>query len=415
MRKALFRQEALERQHQRSLGEVVLVASPSAMLLALITGLIAACIIAFAWHGEFTRKAHVNGFLTPEKGLIKVYTPSVGTVLESHITEGKAVTKGDVLLIISTDRDGLDQEQVQGRSIALMQKRRTNLQEELSSQQDIDALKLRILNNNIQRIKEELITIEASIDIQKERLSTAEKTAQRYQELEAKHYVATLQVQQQKDRVLELRSHIKDLERNKLTLKREISALRFEHESIELERTKNKSSIERQIASLEQELAINKSNRHIVITAPADGIVTTILVTPGQQASNQTPILSIIPKQSRLEAQLLVPSRAIGFVETGQSVALRYQAFPHQRFGHYRGVINNVSKTMVTPSEKELPFPVQEPGYLVTVSLDEQSINAYGKALSLQPGMLIDADIHFDRRTIMQWILDPILSKVKGV
>lgn len=415
MRGELFRKEALDHRQQRGLGDVVLITSPSAVYLGLMATLIAVLVVVFAWQGEFTRKAHVNGYLTPEKGLIKVYTPVVGTVIESQISEGRQVTKGDVLLVISTDRNSLDEQQVQGKSIALLEKRRASMQMDLESQQGIDDLKLRVLNNRLLRFKEELAAVGLSIEIQQERLNAAVKMTQRYEELETKHYVTASQVQQQKDVVLELRGRLQDLQRDKLAIEGEITALNLEIATIGLESKQNIAAIERQIHSLEQELTLNESNRHIVITAPTDGMVTTILVEKGQQASLTVPILSIIPNGSVLEAQLLVPSRAIGFVESGQSVAMRYQAFPYQRFGHYRGVINEISKTMVTPAEAELPFPVQEAGYLVTVALDEQVVNAYGKDLSLQPGMLIDADIHFDRRTIIQWILDPLFSLVKGV
>ena len=415
MRQGLFRQEALNHQGQRGLGEVVLVSSPGTVCLSLLAVLIAVLIVVFAWQGEFTRKAHVTGFLVPEKGLIKVYTPAVGTVVDHRAVEGARVAKGDVLLVLSTDREGLDKEQVQGKSIELLQKRLASMRAELESQQDIDRIKSRTLQNRQLRYQQELTAVQSSMQIQQERLAAAEKTARRYGELEVKRYVAAAQVQQQADVVLELRGRWQDLERDKLTLERELAALELERASLDLESGQSRAVIERKINTLEQELTVNESNRHVVITAPSDGVVTTILVEQGQQVSLNMPMFSIIPHDSLLEAQLLVPSRAMGFVEAGQSVALRYQAFPYQRFGHYRGVIHQISKTMVAPAETTFPFPVQEPGYLVTVALEQQDVQAYGKVLSLQPGMLIDADIHFDRRTIIQWVLDPLLSLTKGV
>ena len=58
----------------------------------------------------------------------------------------------------------------------------------------------------------------------------------------------------------------------------------------------------------------------------------------------------ILPADGRIEAELLAPSRAIGFIQTGQAVALSLQAFPYQRFGTVPGKISTVSSTVISPS-----------------------------------------------------------------
>jgi len=121
-------------------------------------------------------------------------------------------------------------------------------------------------------------------------------------------------------------------------------------------------------------------------------------------------LLTILPAQAELEAQLLVPSRAIGFIEAGQSVALRYQAFPYQRFGSAHGRVKAIDKTLISPGETTLPVSLDEPVYRVTVALSEQSIKAYRQQLNLQSGMLLDADVWLDRRRIIQWVFDPLFS-----
>jgi membrane fusion protein len=53
---------------------------------------------------------------------------------------------------------------------------------------------------------------------------------------------------------------------------------------------------------------------------------------------------------------------------------------------------------------------LQEPVFRVRVSLDRESISAYNETVSLQPGMLLSADIVFDRRSLLQWLFDPIYA-----
>jgi membrane fusion protein len=117
---------------------------------------------------------------------------------------------------------------------------------------------------------------------------------------------------------------------------------------------------------------------------------------------------------STLKAELLVPSRAIGFVRVGQPVSIRYDAFPYQNFGRYEGTITEISHNILTRSDvSSAPITLEEPVYRVTAALDRQDIRAYGKSLSLQAGMLLKGDVILDKRSLMRWVLDPLLS-VKG-
>jgi membrane fusion protein len=96
-----------------------------------------------------------------------------------------------------------------------------------------------------------------------------------------------------------------------------------------------------------------------------------------------------------LQAQLLVPSRPVGFIEPGDRVLLRYQAFPYQKFGHHGGKVIRVSRSAINP--ETTGAQTTEPYYRVLVALDRQDITAYGRPEPLRPGMVLDADILGER------------------
>jgi membrane fusion protein len=134
----------------------------------------------------------------------------------------------------------------------------------------------------------------------------------------------------------------------------------------------------------------------------------------GQHVSSQTPLLSVLPQHSRLQGELLVPSHAIGFIQPGQGVALKYAAFPFQKFGVYQGEVVEISKNVLIPNEWQyLPLHISQPSYRVTVQIDSQQVQAYGKSFSLQPGIQFDAHIRLDERSLLEWLLEPLLS-LKG-
>jgi membrane fusion protein len=111
---------------------------------------------------------------------------------------------------------------------------------------------------------------------------------------------------------------------------------------------------------------------------------------------------------------LFAPSSAVGFVRARQAVQLRYQAFPYQKFGHQTGEVLQVSRSPLQASELAgLPLAAGatgEPLYRITVSLDQQSVAAYGQAQALAPGMQLEADVLLDRRRLIEWLFEPVLG-----
>ena len=115
---------------------------------------------------------------------------------------------------------------------------------------------------------------------------------------------------------------------------------------------------------------------------------------------------------------MFAPSSAVGFVRANQQVQLRYQAFPYQKFGHHAGQVLQVSRTPLQAAELAgLPLPEAmkgaasaEPLYRITVDLDQQAVQAYGQAQPLAAGMQLEADVLLDRRRLIEWVFEPLLS-----
>jgi membrane fusion protein len=138
------------------------------------------------------------------------------------------------------------------------------------------------------------------------------------------------------------------------------------------------------------------------------GKIGTLQASVGETADPHRLQLEIIPEDSPLQAELLVPSRAIGFIEAGQKVRLLYDAFPYQQFGTYTGHVVRVSQTLVTASDAGGPIRLKEPAYRVTAALDRPYVDAYGKRMPLQPDMLLRADVILEKRSLASWLLAPV-------
>lgn len=408
MRSSLFRPEVLQRQDHAALGDVRLVTPPSATFLIMLAAMIGLLLIAFAVWGEYTRKVHVTGFLAPDKGLIKVLPPLAGTLIEKHVKEGQQVKQGDVLFVLSTDRSTPVIANTQAATLQQLNARRSSYESERAAQNDIEQLQQSGLKARIQAAANEIVLIDGELKTREKRLESAEQSAARFAELAKDHFVPAVQAQQKYEELLEQRAQLQEMQRHRANLVQQREDLNVELASSTLRAGMQRTEIQRNLALLEQERVGMEAQRLVIISAPADGQVTTIVAEQGQYATPATPLLTILPSGASLQAQLLVPSRAIGFIAPQQTVALRYQAFPYQHFGNHQGRVIEISKTLLAPNETTLP--VAEPVYRITVALDQQTVRARDKNLPLQAGMLLDADVWLERRSILQWIFAPLYT-----
>jgi membrane fusion protein len=134
---------------------------------------------------------------------------------------------------------------------------------------------------------------------------------------------------------------------------------------------------------------------------------------PGGMPPANSPLVSIMPDGSELLAELLVPTRAAGFIKPGDEVRLQVEAYPFERFGFVMGNVASVSHSVLTPGEFLAPIEIKEAVYRVRVALSRDFVMAYGKKAQLRPGMSLRADIVIDRKPLWRQLIDPMLAAAK--
>jgi membrane fusion protein len=406
----LFRHEVIDARRERALGDLLLVQPVSTIVLTAVAVGLASTLIAVTFWGEYTRKEHVSGYLVPTTGLIKVYSREVGTIVEKRVSEGQKVSKDDVLYVVSMERRSTDSLDTQAAAMAELRQRRESLNTELAQQGRIATIEAQSLRQRIASMESELGRLALELETQQQQVATAESTLGRYRTLLSRSLASEELVEEKTRNLLEEQGKLHALERSRLALIQDAESLRSQIESLQLKAETERESITRGMSQLAQELTEYESRRTFVVAAPANGTVTAVLAELGQTANPSQPLVSLLPENDELTVHLIVPSHAIGFLALDQTVAVRYQAFPYQRFGKYGARVTEISKTLIMPDEAVLPVPLKEPAYRVTARLDSQAVNAYGKQLPLKAGMVIDADIFLDRRKLYEWVLDPLYS-----
>jgi len=406
----LFRPEVLEHQRTSWLGPILLIRPPAFATLTLVAMCIAVVTVAYLALGEYTKKARVTGYLTPEHGMLKVFAPQAGTVREQRAREGQHVRRGDTLLVLSNEHaiaNVLDTQAAIGRELEI---RKTSLHNDRMLQQQQFQQQETALSSRLENMRSELVQLGREIETQRNRVQVASITVERYRQLQVAKYISEIQFQQKSDELLDQQGRLQALERNRIGVEREVRSVEAEMRGLPLKSQVAFAAIDRGISELDQQRTESDARRETAIIAPDSGTVTAILTESGQAVNPTVPLLSIVPEDARLEAHLFAPSRAIGFIEPGRRVLLRYHAFPYQKFGQYEGTVTSISKTALPPSEMPLAMQGNEPMYRITVALNSQTATAYGNPQSLQAGMQLEADILLDRRRLIEWVFEPLFS-----
>lgn len=412
----LYRAAAVNANKTKWLGEIVLVRPVSYQFLTAAAALSALLVVAFLAWGSYTKRSTVIGQLLPNSGLVKVYAPQVGIVLEKRVAEGQAVARGDVLYVLSSERQSSTQGDVQAVISRQVESRRDSLRDEMDKTRRLQQDERETLAKRVEGLQAEVQKLESLVEGQRHRVKLSEESLARYQGLLAQDYISREQVQQKQEEGLDQRSRLQGLERELIAVGRELATRKSELASLNLKHQTQLGQIDRGISTVGQELAESEAKRRLLVTAPEAGIATAVVAEVGQVAEGSRPLLSIVPTGAKLQAHLYAPSKAVGFVRPGDTVLMRYQAYPYQKFGHARGTVAAVAKTALPSNEIwALGNPAgggqnSEPLYRITVDLAEQTVMAYGQTQLLQAGMLLDADVLQDTRRLYEWVLEPLYS-----
>lgn len=415
----LFRPEALVAKRTQWLGGVVLAPRLSFRLFVLFAVCAATAVLSLLVFAHYTRTARLDGWLQPQQGVTRVHAARSGVVTHVMVAEGQTVRRGDPLLMLSDETHSASLGATQGSIAERLQERRESLLREKRSVENLLDQQRRAIASRIGILRNEEQRLEQDISLLGQRVEIAKRAEQLHLVQYQEGFISDMRLQQVQSELLEQQSRRSAAERALLVASRERLALEAERAELPIRSSQQVAALDRGVAEIAQQQAQAESSRQLVVTAEQDGTVTAVQAVKGALAQPGQALMMIVPPHSELEAHLYGRSEVIGFIEPGQKVRLRFDAFPYQRFGQYSGVVVSVSRAALEPAELPDRLTRQEPGatagagvamYRVTVKLDRQSVTAYGESRALQAGMALEASVALERRALYEWVLDPLYT-----
>jgi membrane fusion protein len=408
----LFRQEAIDFQRgQRQFGEIAMLQPVSTKLLAWLLAATVTIAVVFLCFAEFSRKQTVNGFLVPAAGTIKVYPTREGVVTAVSVAEGQHVEPGDALFTVATPQVAADGEDTNAAKVTALRRQKDILLRQIDAEQRNAVAEREKFAAVMAGLQSEITGVQSQMELQSHRIQLAEGLVAAAKELLEKGYMSAFETRRREDSLLEQKQTLASLRRQVVEKQSKLSEARFSLKELPVATARKIQPLRDQLSDVEQRAAENKARSSYIVHASTAGRVSMLQLATGQTVQPQRLQLEIVPDQSPLQAELLVPTRAAGFVRAGQQVRFLYDAYPYQNYGAYSGHIAELSQTVLTKQDAAGPIVPEEPAYKATAVLDRADVDANGRKMPLQVGMLLKAEIILDRRSLARWILDPLLHK----
>ncbi len=416
----IFRKEALENRTTVWRGKAVMRGGFPAWLLAIITLAFFALLLAFLFLGTWHRRVVVSGELVSVPRAVTLYSSWQGTIERSFVLPGAMVKKGTPLYEINIDRT------IATGAFSTVQKE--NIAKRIAA---LDGIILRVKQNKavtLETLRKQKASYESALAHSQTILASARAGLQRtrqnmesYQNHLRKGLITkdqlTSQVSlhhQQQINLLNISTQHEqnNLQNMLLTSTLQTQAADFDNQLFELEI--QKGELLSQQASVE-------ADGTLVVTSPVDGKIETTGVVIGQTIRNGDSLAQLIPGDvSHYTLVLWVPAYAVPYIAPGDTVNVRYAAFPAEKFGQFFSTVQSIS---------ELPTPVQEMAnwpsakekmadpsvtwFKLIVKPQNTLFRYRDKTFRPQNGMRASGVLFLEKRSLIEWVLSP-LSRIRN-
>jgi len=417
--------------------------SRSAFLFSIIAVLFASAVL-WAALAEIDELARGNGKVIPTDKIQKIQNLDGGIISEILIKEGQIVKRGDELMKIDTTRFQASFQENKAEYYSLLAVR-TRLLAETSVN----------INKRLPKLKfDSVISLEENEDYIR---AENRLFKNRFSELKVSIRVLDNQYEQKKLEVKEITSTIKKLRKSLKIIKKQRSTIaklvrsriksNFDLLNIEKEyeqalgdlqtalisepRAKlgvdeARNKIEEKVQNFRTEASdtlqktqseLRKYKARLVaekdkvdkttIISPVDGIVKQINInTIGGVVRSGDDLIEIVPQSEVLVVEAKIDPKDIAFINPKQKAIVKITAYDFSIYGGLEGKIIEISADSIVDKESK----DQKTYYRVLVKTNKNFLERNGERLPIIPGMVASVDIITGKKSILDFILKPILK-----
>ncbi|WP_305829002.1 HlyD family secretion protein, partial [Klebsiella pneumoniae] len=371
---------------------------------------------------KFTQRIDVKGEVITLPHSINVFSPQQGFIIKQYVKIGDLVKKNQPLYEIDVSRNtssgNVSAAQVESinekiynseeiiKKLVHNKKQTLNaLNEQLKTSTDSLKVTIRMLQNTQAGLKKMHDNL-ASYD---KYLSDGLITKDQY------NYQHSLYFQQQ--------SAYQSLVSQKMQLESQITQLNSDKVTKAADFDNQISSQYNQTNDYKNQLIESNANGNLIVKATADGRIESLSATQGQTVDNGSSLAQIKPI-GNVEYYLILwlPNNSIPYLKIGDSINIRYDAFPADKFGQFPGEIISISSMPASRQEMSEYTNVNNGStqqelalYKAIVKIKDKEFSYKGKTLSLSNGLKAQAVVFLEERPLYMWMFTPIYKISQSV
>ena len=419
-----------------------IVETPAAPLGALVVWLVTLLlIVALVWSyfGRIDIVAVANGKISTE-GSTKIIQPAVsGVVTSINVHEGQRVKKGETLLAldkttaekdVATANQSLNTARVERdilrrlavgsntddiiNNVDLPDETKAMLRQFASSQTALSAARQQAVNSTISNYQQQLqFNQQAKNQLETNAQNLKNRKAEIEKQLPNANPVDKLRLQNElsniDQRITSADSAV--LGQNQQLLQSQSALTQAQNQS-QTQNAETNSAFSNQIITAEKRIIELENNlvkaRQVLaqttIAAPVDGTVLSLTVkTIGGVVNAGQQLAQIVPEKVPLYVDAALDNQDIGFVKPGQRVVVKVATYPFQRYGYLEGTVEDISPDAIQDDKKGLIYKAK-------IKLNDDKSSKQNQ-LKLLPGMSVSAEITTGQRRIIEFFLDPLMTK----
>jgi membrane fusion protein, hemolysin D len=425
--------------------------SPAGRIMMAVVVVLVIAAVVWAYIGQLDIVATATGRLIPS-GQIKVIQPlESGVIKQILVTDGDHVGAGDVLIELDTTAEAADRDRIardivqaqldiarlraallgdigafapaEGVDPALADAERRQLAAQIAQHRaKTDGLEQQIAAKTADRdeAKAKIAKIDASLPLLEAKVGIYEQLRQNQLTSKIAWLDSERQLSEAKhDRVVALYQ----LQGSEA----QIASLGQQRQEVEADfrrQTLDQLAKVTQYAAEQQKELIKAARRTGLqeIRAPVSGTVEQLAVhTIGGVVRPAQSLMVVVPDDSKLELEAMLPNRDAGFVHAGQPAELKVEAFNYTRYGLLHGTVRRISRDALR-DERDAPnldenepansspaqhSRVQAPAYIARIALAESAVETEQGSIPLEPGMTVTAEIKTGQRPVIAYLLSP--------
>ncbi len=409
-RHPIFRPEAIEHSFHHWLGSPQVITPVGASIWVMLTLALIIGLIAFLVVGDYTQRVTLTGTVIHHPAVARITPSHDGVIVSSFAAEGKMVRAGEVIFIVNMETqtaNGGTKHQI----TSSLKSQKATIEREIKLKSAAADTEKSFLAQNLKNKEVELQKMNGLLTQSAQQTSWLLKKAEHFKRLVHKGIALETEHMSRRSEYYNASIQLAAFQREKVKLQGEIISIKARLAVIRNEVESSLEMLLRQTARLDQDLVSVEERRELHVTSPITGTLTGITGLTGHTVQATQELASVVPASGHAEVEIFATAEAIGELREGQSVRLRFDAYPYQWFGQYSGTVKSISATSIEQNldvnrgqARQLPLRY----FQVRVSPKNNGVLLAGKTYPLRPGIGVETDIFIRKRPLYQWLLFPL-------